>query len=70
MTSVALWKPEDLKKHERGIAGSWEWLGREERATRALKRFRARNPNLVLQARLWPSGEAWEPVEASGRIAA
>lgn len=54
--SVALWKPEEFKKHQQG-GGCWTWLGKREEVGEDMERFRQRNSGMELEARVWPSGE-------------
>lgn len=57
--SVALWKPEEFRKHEQGGGGCWTWLGRRGEVAEAMERFKERG--VGLEARGWPSGEVVGP---------
>lgn len=62
--SVALWKPEEFRKHQQG-GGCWTWLGRREEAEEAMERF---DEGLGLEMRAWPSGRLVGPSgERAGR---
>lgn len=62
--SAALWKPEELRKHQTGGTGCWTWLGRSGEAEEAMKRF---DEGLGLEARTWPSGIPVSPTPLDGR---